>query len=329
MLGSDAGGVEETPLESVYRLEFEVPWPPGHVAAYLLDGDEPILIDAGPPADSAPDRLRSQLASVGLEIDDVAHVLVTHPHTDHSGQVPTLREAGASIYAPARVIDQLERDEGALDESARAAARGAGLTGDALERATEKAVDSLRRNRRLLRPTATHPIDRTDPFSIGGRRFEPIHTPGHHVHHCCYRTEIEGRRVLFAGDALIESFRPVIIHVGLDHGAYDGADAFYTALDRLDGVDATLAFPGHGPVFTDLEGVIENTRRDLDELVDETMDAVQDVGPATPLTVTESRTGGFEYPSQLLDTMAALGRLDRRGAVRYEPDDGVRRYRRE
>ena len=33
----------------VHRLVFDVDWPPGHVACYLVDGPEPILVDAAAP----------------------------------------------------------------------------------------------------------------------------------------------------------------------------------------------------------------------------------------------------------------------------------------
>lgn len=39
--------MNETRLSSVRRIGFSVDWPPGHVACYLLDLDEPVLVDAG------------------------------------------------------------------------------------------------------------------------------------------------------------------------------------------------------------------------------------------------------------------------------------------
>lgn len=328
-----AGRIEpELDVDSVHRIEFEVPWPPKHVAAYLIEPESPdgetILIDAGSPGEESTETLREGLADCGWSIEEVDHVLLTHPHTDHTGQVPALREAGATIHAPRQMLEQLERDEDALEASARSAARGAGYEGGQVDAAAEQVVDSLRRNRRLVDPEACLAVDRDEPFAVGGREFVPHHTPGHQVHHTCFETTVGDQRLLFAGDALIEPFRPGIIHVGLDHGAYEGADAFYTALDRLDEVDVERALPGHGPSFTDLDAVAASTREDLDELVDETEAAVADVEPATPVAVTEARAGQIRYPVQLLDTMAALGTLDRQGVVDYELRDGVRYYER-
>ena len=33
----------------VHRLTFDVEWPPGHVACYVVDSPEPILVDAATP----------------------------------------------------------------------------------------------------------------------------------------------------------------------------------------------------------------------------------------------------------------------------------------
>ena len=314
-------------LGPVHRLEFEVQWPPKHVAAYLLDSEEPILIDAGPPGESANEELTDQLSSLGFDPDDVDHVLLTHPHSDHIGQVPAFREAGATIHAPREVLGQLERDEDTLAESARSVAVGVGYEGETVDLVVEKTVESLRRNRRLVDPERSRPVDRSEPFTLAGRTWTPHHTPGHQLHHTCFGTTVRGVRVLFAGDALIEPFRPGVLHVGVDHGAYDGVDACYQGLDRLEKLEFDRTLPGHGPPFSDHRGVVESTRADLDELVEETRIAVEAIEPATPYEVTEERIDRVRYLVQVLDTLGALGTLERAGVITHDRDDGVRIYR--
>lgn len=312
---------------SVHRLEFDVPWPPKHVAAYLLAGSEPVLIDAGPPGDDAIAALEGQLSAIGYGLGDLAHVVLTHPHVDHVGQVPALREAGATIHAAAADLVQLGRDEGTLRDGAREVGRGAGLEGEDLEEAVERAVESLRRNRELVDPEATRSFDGSGPVSVGGRRFEAIHTPGHQRNHTCLETTVDGERVLFSGDALIESFRPGLFHAGLDRGAYEAVDAFRVGLERLSSSDATVAAPGHGPVFGEVAAVVDRTAAELDRLVAETRRAVAAVGPATPRALTIERTGTVDHLVRLLDTIGALGALQAAGAVEPAIEDGVRYYR--
>jgi glyoxylase-like metal-dependent hydrolase (beta-lactamase superfamily II) len=311
---------------TVRRLEFDVDWPPWHVAAYLIEGPEPILVDAATPEDEGAAAMRELLGEAGYELADVSAVVVTHPHTDHMGQVPQLREAGVDVYAPEPALDQLRRDAEDLRAGVRETGRSIGLEDDRLDEEAERAVHSLTRNRRLLDPFHTTGFHFGEPVEIAGRTFDPIHTPGHQLHHASLATEVDGERVLFSGDTLIEPFRAAALNVGIDYGAYEAIDAFYTSMDRYEAMDVDRVYPGHGPVFADYAGAIESSRTALDELVEDTREAVATVGPATPMDIVDERVGETDHPAQLLDTLGALGTLDRRGAVTFSLRDGVRYY---
>ncbi|QLG50156.1 MBL fold metallo-hydrolase [Natrinema halophilum] len=310
----------------VSRLDFDIEWPPKHAAAYIIEDPAPIVIDAGDPEKRAEMTIREGLAASDYDLSDVEAVVVTHPHSDHIGQVPLLREAGATVYAPQPVLEQLDRDEDDLADGVREIGRSAGYHGEAIDREVERAQSSLRRNRKLLAPNEAVSFEHGESFTVAGREFEAIHTPGHQVHHASLVIERRGRKLLFSGDALIEPFRPGAINVGLDHGAYEAVDAFHRALDRLEGRDVDRVYPGHGPIFDDNEGVIANTRVGLESLTDATLEAVEAVGPATPREITRHRTGEARHPAQLLDTLGALGTLERRNWIRFEDRDGVRYY---
>ncbi|SDJ63476.1 MBL fold metallo-hydrolase [Natronorubrum texcoconense] len=318
-----ATGPAET---EITRLEFDIEWPPKHAAAYLLETPAPILVDAGDPSDRAEETIREGLAERGYEPGDVEAVVVTHPHSDHIGQVPLLREAGATVYAPEPVLERLERNPDDLADGVREVGRSAGYRGEAIEREVERARSSLQRNRRLLAPDEAVGFAFDDSFSVADLEFDPIHTPGHQIDHASLATTVGDQRVLFSGDALVEPFRPGAIHVGIDHGAYEAVDAFHDAMDRLESRSYDRIFPGHGPVFTTYQETIEFTRNELESLTGATLEAVVTVGPATPMEITRNRAGEVRYPAQLLDTLGALGTLERRGRVSFDSSDGVRRY---
>lgn len=310
----------------VSRIDFDIEWPPKHAAAYLIEEPAPILIDTGDTQEQAESTIREGLAAKGYDLEDVAAVIVTHPHSDHIGQVPLLREAGATVYAPRPVLGQLEREPADLVAGVHEIGRSVGYHDEAIEHETERAKSSLERNRRLLDPEAAVPFEFDEPVTVAGREFDPIYTPGHQVHHASLATEINGERVLFSGDVLIEPFRPGAINVGLDYGAYDAVDDFHRAMDGLEGRTIDRVFPGHGPVFTDYEGVIESTRSALESLTAETLEAVSAVGPATPLEITRHRSGKVRHLPQLLDTLGALGTLEGRDSIEYENRDSARYY---
>ena len=312
------------PREQAHRIEFDVPWPPHTAYAYLVPAAEPVLVDAGAPGDEGWASLVDGLEAAGYAPADVEHLLVTHPHTDHDGQVANLVEAAdPTVYAPEGVRMRLARDAEDLAGAVRTNATEVGLPD--VEGAVEEAVDSLHRNRSCLPPGEIDVVVGFDePFEAGGLQFDPVHVPGHQANQAAYL--LEGR--LFAGDALVEPFRPAALHVGLDRGCYDCIDAFYEGLDRLAGLEVDRVYPGHGPVFEDAAGAVERARTDLDSLVAEVRETLSALGEATPYEVTDAR---IDDPRRMqfsvFESVGALARLERQGAAESTVEDGVRTYR--
>ncbi|QLD88036.1 MBL fold metallo-hydrolase [Natronomonas salina] len=312
-------------VDDVHRLEFEVDWRPGHVACYLVDGPEPILVDAALPDHDA--ALRDALAEHDYEPSDVEHLLVTHPHVDHVGQVPTILEAGdPTVYAPAGVRERFARDPEGLESRVRRNCEAAGFPDEQLEMAVEMAVESLERDSALLPPDDVDVwIEPGDTTTIGHVEIGAVHAPGHQADHLCYPTELGGESVLLAGDMGIQPFRPVVMHDGLDDGHREAFEAFYTALDRLDDVDVDRVYPGHGPVHDDLAGAVERHRESLDDRLENVTDLVED-GYSTVPGVAMALAGDRDVKYLIPETMSALAHLEETGAVGSEMRDGVRFY---
>ena len=311
--------------ERIHRLEFEVEWPPGHVACYLLEGPEPVLVDAATP--EPEDGLREALAEHGYEPADVEHLLVTHPHVDHVGQVPAVLEAGdPTVYAPAGVRERFAQDPAALEARVRRNCEEAGFPDEQLESAVGMAVESLERDSTLLPTEAVDVwIEPGGVTDVGGLEVGAVHAPGHQADHLCYPVEVAGESALLAGDMGIQPFRPVVMHDGLDDGHREAFDAFYAALDRLADLDVDRVYPGHGPVHDDLAGTVERDRESLDERLEDVADLVAD-GVSTVPGVAMALAGDRDVKYLIPETMSALAHLDAEGAVESELRDGVRHY---
>ena len=315
----------------VHRIEASVDWPPGHVAAYLLDSDPDAadgtlaLVDAATPDPESETALREAFGALEHDLADVTHLLLTHPHVDHVGQVERVIEvADPHVVAPASVCDRFAREPEDLAATVRTTATRAGLDDAAVENAVEMAVGSLRRNRELL------PVEHVDTWVADGDRFdlaettvEVVHTPGHQADHCCFYLSDE--RALLAGDMVIEPFRPVVLHAGLDRAVEEAVDAFFGALDRLEPLDVDRVYPGHGPVHDRPGETIARDRDSLDRMLDRTVDSVAD-GANTVATVADrrARDRGIEYI--VAEVVAALAHLDAAGRLDSTVVDGVRHY---
>lgn len=164
---------------------------PDFNAVYVLEGDEPALVETGPGADLP--LVLEALEALGVGPEDLAHVVVTHIHLDHAGGAGAIAERfpGATIWV---------HDRGAphLADPARLVASTARTYGD-------------ERMRAFFGETVPVPAGRlrsvqdADTIPLGNRALEVVHTPGHASHHVALHDTRSG--ALFTGEA-IGSFLP-------------------------------------------------------------------------------------------------------------------------
>lgn len=311
---------------SVHRIEFDIPWPPNTAYAYLIEADDPVLVDAGSPGEAGTETLRAGLAEAGYELADIEHLLITHPHTDHDGQAATLVEAAdPTVYALEGVRERLARDTDDLAAAVRTNATEVGVPDPESE--VDRAVDSLRRNRDCLPPEHIDvELAPGETVDAGGMTFEAVHVPGHQENQAAFRHD----ELLFAGDTAVEPFRPAALHVGLDRGCYEAIDAFHEGLDALAAIapDIERVYPGHGPVFEDLEWVIDRDRQSLETLAEDCRNALEPLGAATAYEVTAERVEKLENRQYtVFESVGALARLERQGVVESAMENGKRQYR--
>jgi hydroxyacylglutathione hydrolase len=88
------------PSELIVRI------PLGATSAYVIRGPVPVLIDAGRVGQGA--LLRWKLRCVGVELSDIALIVVTHAHSDHAGCLARLSDlTDAAIACSRDTMDNL------------------------------------------------------------------------------------------------------------------------------------------------------------------------------------------------------------------------------
>lgn len=319
---------DETRGTTVSRIEFDTEWPPGHAAAYLLDGDALTLVDAGMPGERNEAALRAGLAKAGYDPADVDHVVLTHPHEDHVGLTDVLVEAGdPTVYAPASYRERLRRSLDEVEESVREMTREAGVPDRVADRVVERGVEHVGDIRALL-PGEWVDVWMADGerVQVGDRTFEATLTPGHQRDHLVLATPLDGERALFSGDMVIRPFRAAAVHADFCLEQREGVTAYYESLDRLDGLDVDRVFPGHGPVHDEYDAALAQARESLDRLLDQTLDALRPDGSHAVHVATDRAEDITDGP-WMPEAIAALAHLEREGRVESSLDDGVRFYR--
>jgi glyoxylase-like metal-dependent hydrolase (beta-lactamase superfamily II) len=208
---------------------------------YLVeDAGRCTAVDAGLPAYA--ETLEADLAQHGRSIGDVEAVILTHSDSDHFGMAAKLRAAGARVlvhYA----------DEPRLKHPGPKTGDGAPI--HMLRHMWRprfwRFMGHMARSGGA-RPT---PIDDAETFGNGDELDVPgrprvIHTPGHTEGHCVFL--FEGQGALFVGDELC-TWNPLTGERGprLMPKAFDVRVAqCVESLARLEPLEATMIFPGHG-----------------------------------------------------------------------------------
>jgi glyoxylase-like metal-dependent hydrolase (beta-lactamase superfamily II) len=322
-------GRGERVLPGLFRLRLPLPWPGiPHVNAWAIRaGDGVVLIDCGMHQDDSREQLEYAMAQVGLGLEQVTALVITHAHEDHWGQAATVLERSG---APMWMHPNFQHARATETDPAAAAApryeigRQSGVPEPALRAFLERFA---------ALPTGVEAIVEPDHQLISGVRLETdlgtLHayeTPGHAPSHVSlYAPE---HRLLISGDHLLGR-----ISLYFDFGwTADPVAEFLAGLDSVAALDARLCVSGHGRPFTDVAAHVRGHRQLVAERLRATRAGLADM----PLTALELIPAIFGEPLnprtaawRLPETLSYLTHLERLGEATSERDDSgeVERWR--
>jgi len=307
----------EKTIPGVWRLRLPLPWPGvphGNVWAVAADGGV-VLFDTGIGGKGGLRRFDLALAQAGFGLEDVRLLVCTHSHTDHYGlAAPIVEGAGCELWMHPRWehIRPLGEDPAAALERRIETARQSGFSADLLERFRERrkdddpGIDGIAEPDRDLIPGVEIETD------LGAWRVHetPGHAPSHVVLH---QPE---RKLMISGDHLLG--RTVLF---FDHGhSPDPIGEFLGGLDEIEPLDVDLVLPGHGRTFREPAVKIAESRRQVEELLGKTREALAE-GERTPFEIVAGLVGPENVASpasgwalqivlSALDHLAVLGEAE-------------------
>lgn len=233
------------------------------LSAILRDSDGAVtIVDPGWEGEDARIRLEAVLESIGLGLDDIRRIIVTHAHIDHLGAADELRRlSGAQVCLHEReqaVIDRVRGGRAASEDDVVALLAGWGVPAEAQDRAAAHVADLLRG---LITPEPADVLLRDgDELPAADSSWEVVATPGHTSGHICLVDR--ERRLIFTGDHVLPHIFPGL---GLDAdwgvvstdrargaGERQPVADYLASLDRLRPFDGFEVLPGHGYRFSGL-----------------------------------------------------------------------------
>ncbi len=319
-------GRGERVIPGLWRLRLPLPFPgvPHCNAWAIAAGDGVVLVDTGMHEPGSMADLERAFDQVGLTLDAVRLVLITHAHVDHWGQAATICDrTGCEMWMhPNHAHGYTSATDPDLALARRLEiGRQSGVPESALARYAERSRGTASGIARVIEP---------DRPLLPGVEIETdlgvwtLHeTPGHAPSHIClYQAD---RRLLISGDHLLGR-----ISLYFDYGwTPDPIGEFLGSLEVTASLDARLALSGHGKPFIDVPGHIEANRR----LVRERLDAAVAAVTAGPKTAIEIAAGVYGEPLnetntgwRLQETLCYLQHLELEGRVSREAEGDLERW---
>jgi glyoxylase-like metal-dependent hydrolase (beta-lactamase superfamily II) len=290
--------------------------------------------------EEAEARLDAGLAALGVAVEDLELLVLTHQHDDHVGLAAELaRRSGAEVAGTAklaRYLGDLDASMEADDDYAVALMRRHGVSPGTIatlgevSRAYRRFAGEAVRVGRILEPGGE--------LEAGGRRWTVAERPGHSP----TDTVLAADGLLLAGDHLLEkiSSNPIAhVPVGVPDPVALAASPGRprTLLTYLASLEATaaadrgeLVLPGHGDPFTGAAALVEKRAGMSERRAQKILRALD--GPRTAAEVGRELWRHVPVTQAYLVLSEVLGHLDlleeRGTAAPSAGDDGVVRWAR-
>jgi len=244
--------------DSFYMITLPMPFRLGYVNVFLIvHNKEAALFDTGLNIRGTLPKIEASLESVGLSIENIGQIFLTHSHADHCGVAGLIKErSGAIIHMSEegkRHIERMKDGELVVKRMREFLCRH-GLPEKTLDFIAKmfvrfKDVTSPFEVDQILKP---HKI-----YEICGKTFEAIPTPGHANGHNCFYFENEN--ILLSGDHVLPDITPNLSPDLFDPG-FRPLDAFLSSLDMVKDLPVEMVYPSHGAPFSNLSGRVSEMK---------------------------------------------------------------------
>jgi glyoxylase-like metal-dependent hydrolase (beta-lactamase superfamily II) len=307
--------------------------PLGWVNSYVIRGDDGyVLVDCGWDTPDALAGLRRGLADLGLRLEDLRTLVVTHNHPDHYGLAGRLLQFARCGIVMHRLdaihIDSRYANISALEAEMEEWLRVHGVPREEL-RSFVKASEAILDRVNIAMPDQE--VSGGERIAAGPMEWEIVWTPGHSAGHICLYER--ARRLFMSGDHILN---PITPNVGLHAESMGNPLADYlSSLRQVRDYDVELVLPAHGNEFRGFRERIDELLAHHEERCEEVRQALAD-GPKTAYEVaarmrwhTEGRweeLPTFQRRMATTEALAHLELLHSRGELRRLTENGTVRY---
>lgn len=318
-----------THYDECTRIRMSMAFPLRWVNSYVLEGEDGwTVVDPGPRSEQNEAAWDESLDELGIRLQDVASIVLTHHHPDHYGLAGWLQQrSGAQVWMSKAASEAAWRNWGGAQQ-------GPGTTGFAeasiglcrLHGMEPERLAQLPAHLAAFLPQVdpqpeVSVIESGLPIRFGGKLWHPVETGGHAEGHLSFYEEATG--MILCGDAVLPRISPNISYS--PGGDKHPLRSYLDGLRVLGALDVTKAFPGHRDPF----GNFQERTRQLSEHHEQRLDRMEELLHGQPKSAYEicvslfgDSLGIHQLRFALSETIAHLVELEDRGrAKRHEGQD--------
>ena len=314
-------------MKTIHRIELPTPFAVGPVNAYFIDGEEPALVDVGPLTEEAFLILEQALRDLGYGFSDLRRIVITHPHTDHSGLVgPVVAASKASVLTHRLNRPSIEDYEGEWKRRRAFLRSFFGSRG-----VTAEWLDLMDRGSASFQkyggPAPVHGVlEDGESIRLGEHDWQVLLTPGHTAGHIClYQPEF---RTLLSGDHLLPQISSNPTLEPPEPGSQERSPSlvsYLSSLRRIEALQIEDVFPSHGEPFSAPGEIIRDRLDHHEKRKEKTAGLLTARGATLPEICCElfPRLSPSQYYLGLSETLGHLELLEVEGRVKTEARNGV------
>lgn len=310
---------------SIYKMPVSTPFPVGKINTYLIDADERVLVDTGPYSEKSFAQLKEKMDALNISVSSIKHIVITHGHMDHHGQIKRLLEhADAQVYVHPYDREKIEDFGKHRDEvlgKYKIFLKNAAVADNAIQLI-------LSNHHRFNEFCADAPVnvEMQDGDEVTPLKMKVFHTPGHQEGSVCLLFD----DVMFTGDNVLKFITPnPFCRALFDHC---GLSLYLNSIQRLQTLQhVNGSLPGHGTEIDDLRKRVGDIIHHHEKRTEKIYDSCGTGKSIFDITMDANvfpKIRGGEIFLAIIEVASHLERLLEEKKVEIDEKNGVHYYRR-
>ena len=238
-------------LPNIFMIQVPLPNNPlGHLNSYLINSDEKkVLIDTGLNFKQSFQSLCEDLNAIGIKLEEITDILLTHFHADHVGLLPHLRikskHAKILIHqAEVELSKLILGGDRNFNERIESLFKANGVPTSLIYNVgkSHPALSSQQAYEEIVKSAIG--LQEGHKIEVGDYEFKVIWTPGHSPGHIClYEPRM---KILLAGDHILPRITP---HISKFMENSSPLTDYIKSLRKVEALDIKLVLPAHEDIF--------------------------------------------------------------------------------